>query len=405
MPPVPSEDATQEKTPPTAHMLSAAKGLNAFTVGLYNELAKTGNTIVSPFSVGSALSLLELGAKGESSKSLHSLLGASSAEAHRDGLSSLLVRLRGGGEPVEKFGGYMISPHKLTIANSLWAAKNYAINPDFIKDASRYYEANASSIDVTKPALVANQVNAWVEQATSGKITDLIRTASVSELTRLILVSAVHFIGRWKEPFSESETSQRPFYVNGSPKSKDVATMARSHFFRSAENNDVTIVELPYWSASENSEMAMTILLPKQRDGLNSIEESLTAKRLQGWLSELEQTTFVHVKLPKWHAESSFGLSEPLQALGVNSIFSSDADFGGISKEQGLQVSDVLHKTYINVDEKGTEAAAATAIMMMGAGMPPKPLDFNVAHPFLYLIRDTNTGTILFIGRVVAPTT
>jgi serpin B len=403
--PLPVEDAPEEPTREAAVAASAeaqatAKGMNAFSLALYKAVEKKGNTFLSPFSVGAALSLVELGARDETAAALHKLLGASGPEAHRKGLQELGKRVAGSGEPLTEHG-YTTVPHVLSIGNSLWVAKDYELVSTFAELAAQFYDAGVQAIDVKKPEETAARVNAWIEDATGGKIKDMISPASISDITRLILVNAIHFKGRWREPFPEGATKPAPFFVDGKKKI-EVPTMSTSSYFKSFEDKQVTLVDLPYWSVSPNVEIAMTLVVPKERAGLAAVEASLSPEVLDAWIGKLSASVRVSVHMPRWKTESTLELTEVLKSLGLESLFGPEANLRGVSEEEGLQISSVLHKTYVNVDEKGTEAAAATSMMAAG-GMPQKPIDLHVDHPFLYLIRDLNTGAILFIGRVTDP--
>jgi serpin B len=332
---------------------------------------------------------------------MHKVLGAQSAAQHRLGLQGLIQTISGDGKPVDRYGE-MIYPHSLRIANSLWPAEGYQLSPSFVADAEKLYHAQAQPIDVKDPQGSADKINAWVLEATADKIKDLVSPADVNDLTRMILVNAVHFLGRWQEPFFESNTSDLPFYVQGKGKGVPVPTMVRGHYFKSLDNDEVTIAEMTYWSTSDDNQMVMTLIVPKKRDGLTALEAKLSPELLSDWISHLDGNTMVSIYLPKWKAETTAELSGTLSTIGLAPLFGATADLSGISAEEGLQVSAVVHKTYISVDEKGTEAAAATSIMMAGSA-PQEPIDLRADHPFLYLIRDANSGTILFIGRVVDP--
>ncbi len=399
LPPEPKPKLAVPTLDPAA-MATTSKGLNAFTLALYNAVPKKGNTILSPFSVASALSLVELGAKGEAATVLHKAFGASSAEQHRRGLQGLVHVLKGGGGPVTRHG-MPIEPHVLRVRNSLWVAESYKINASFVDAAKSYYQAFARSLDVSDPKSSSDAINSWVSDATDAKIIDIMQPALIDEETRMILVNAVHFVGRWQEPFFERRTTDQPFYVDGK-KAASVPTMITGHFFRSLDNDDVTIAEMPYWSTSDDAELAMTLIVPKKRKGLKALESKLTNELLTEWLSNLQAQVSVTIHLPKWKAETAERLTNPLGAMGLGPLFSG-ANLSGISNEEGLHIDAVLHKTFISVDEKGTEAAAATVIVGVSGGAPSEPIHLRVNHPFLYLIRDTQSGTILFIGRVVDP--
>lgn len=399
----PKEPIVTEPTSPSvdpAAMQTTTQGLNDFTIALYKESRKEANTILSPFSVAAALSLLELGAQGETLKSMLAGFGAESSEQHRSGLRGLVHTLKGDGEPIEKYGT-QIHPHALRVRNSLWVAKNYVLDANYKRAALELYGAISQTIDVGDPSGSAKAINDWVAEATNNKIKDLIQPSMIGELTRMVLVNAVHFVGRWQEPFMEGNTKDADFYVDGKTVAK-VPTMVTGHFFPALDNDEVSIVEMPYWSTSEEAQLAMTIVVPKKRDGLAGLEDKLTSELLTSWLKALTTQVRVTIYLPKWKAESTSMLSEPLGKIGFFALFGPNADLSGISAEGGLHASSVIHKTFINVDERGTEAAAATAIVLAGSAMT-EPLDLHVDHPFLYLIRDTKSGVILFIGRITDP--
>ncbi len=380
--------------------LDTAAGINSFSIALYKEVPKSGNTLLSPFSVAAALSLLELGAKGDTGAALLNAFHAKSDKEHRVGLYDLVVQLTKS-ETVLEFG-VPIHSHTLSINNSLWTALDYPMERKFVSMAKSYYDAEVAAIDVLAPDKSAATINRWVSAATSGKIKEIVSPAMIAPLTRLILVNAIHFVGRWHKPFSERDTEELPFYVDGHKTSHDVATMGISYFFNSLANDEVTLVELPYWSTDESAKFAMTLIVPKKRDGLHAVEAQLTPALLDGWLSSMTTNAMVMLYLPKWQAETGMELSGSLRKIGLGPVFGQDADLSGISSEEGLEVSAVVHKTVITVDEKGTAAAAATSIMTIGAGAS-EPRIVRADHPFLYLIRDTETGAILFIGRVVDP--
>jgi serpin B len=385
----------------SAEANAVTAGLNAFSIALYKATPRRGNAVLSPFSVAMALSLVELGARNASAKALHELLGASSAEAYRADLAGLVEKLSGGGPTVDRYGT-AAQPHQLKLGNSLWIARGYSLTPSFVPLAERTYQAVARPLEVSKAVAAARQINAWVSEATNGKIKKIVLPSTITRLTRLILVNAVHFIGRWREPFNERLTQPAPFHVDGREKTTLVPTMFNTAAFRVIADEQVTVLELPYWGDGK-AELAMALVLPKARDGLAALEARLSLARLEGWVKALRSQR-VAVALPRFKAEASFRLEQVLRDLGLDQLFSAKAaDLSGISPERGLHLSAVVHKTYIKVDEKGTEAAAATAITGKGAGAPAEPLEFRADHPFLYFIRDTKSGTLLFVGRVTDP--
>jgi serpin B len=409
----------QEEEPQTPiEILPLEKGLNSFALNLYKETPKKGNMVVSPFSVAAALSLLELGSEGKSAMALHRLLHSPGSVEYREGLHALLEQLKGSEKPPEEtaedlnvpsetgwgvIGEPTIHPHTLKIRNSLWGANSFPLRPEFTASAATLYSAKVASMDVSKPEESAAKINAWVAEATDNKIANIIAPRSIHSLTRLIVVNAVYFVGRWHWPFLERNTADLDFYPNGDDTPVRVRTMKQGQFFRFTQDEAATVVEMPYWSTSDKTEMAMLLILPKKRDGLEQLEKSLSLKLLESWIDALKTEKSIDLYLPRWKAESDAMLQETLSAMGIGRLFSDQANLGGISPEPGLSIDGLMHRAVINVDEKGTEAAAATSMMTIGAGAPPVPVEVHMDHPFLYLIRDTKTGVILFVGRVVDP--
>jgi serpin B len=337
-----------------------------------------------------------LGARGDTATTLGKVLGLPAEETHA-AVGSLLLQ-SSGGKAIEEHGEKLL-PHELTVANSLWVAKSYELESTFRDQAVALFGSAVEDIDVTKPEQSAKQINDWTANKTRDKIKDLVPPSSIGPLTRLVIVNAVYLKAAWRESFIDGLTAPAPFFTEAGPK-VDVPTMHLSDHVMRAEDAAVQVIELPYLPA-QGAELAMVLVLPKQKDGLAAVESGLTAERFDGWIGTMS-STFVDISLPKFRIETAVRLREPLSKVGLSDLFEKP-DLTGISSEEGLHVDEVIHKTYIDVDEEGTEAAAATAIMMEGAGMPPEPVAFNADHPFLYAIREKKTGAILFIGRVADP--
>lgn len=402
--PSPETKPVTPTPPPTAPESARAKvahGINAFTVSLYARARQPGDFCLSPFSAAMALALVDLGAKGDTKATLDRVLGFADGPADpHAALGAVLAQSEGGGEPFDQYGE-KIPPHELIVANSMWAARNYQLDPGFVAEAERNYQAKVERIDVGDPTGSAKQINAWVSHKTRDKIEQLVSPTSIQELTRLIVVNAVYLKARWRDPFTKAQTRPQAFHAEGGSKSQ-VPMMHQTQYHPYTEDDAVQVLSLPYWSRPD-ADLSMVVILPRARDGLPAIEASLDLAKLQGWLDGLStRSEMVEVALPRWKTETTLVLDDPLHAVGLEIMYGPDADFSGISAEEGLHVDTVLQKTFIKVDENGTEAAAATALMMAGAGMPPKPYAFVADHPFLYLIRDAKTGLILFVGRVAS---
>ena len=252
-----------------------------------------------------------------------------------------------------------------------------------------------TSVDYGNAEAACHTINTWVEERTESKIKDLIPSRILDGLTRLVLVNAIYFKGNWASQFDQSLTNDVPFWVT-SDKQVQVPMMTQKHEFRYGEGNGLQILELPY----AGDDFSMIVLLPREIGGLVKLEESLTVENLGRWVRNLWETEVV-VFLPRFEITFPFRLDDTLKSMGMVDAFSGKADFSGMDKEP-LFISAVLHKAFVAVNEEGTEAAAATAVIM-ARGSPSLPPIFRADHPFVFLIRENSTGSILFLGRVVNP--
>ncbi len=369
---------------------------NDFAVDLYKQLDKVaGNFFVSPYSIAVALGMVFVGAKGKTAEEIARAL-------HLDGLgadpkTAFLEQVK----QAPPIGGEGI---KFQSANALWGADHYPFNQGYIAAIKAVFGGSLTSLDFSNPQAAADTINNWVAEKTANKIENLVSPDALNALTRLVLTNAVYFTAAWTTQFDTYGTVASAFHTDFGLKM--VQTMNITDDFSYGEGAGVKLLALPYGQGG----MRMVIVLPDEVDGLARVEADLDAARLEGWIAG-GQTTKVSLALPKFKTESAFDLNEPLQALGIVAAFRPEAaDLSGIADvtHDRLFVSDAIHKTYIDVDENGTEAAAATAIGFAAAGImqgppPPPPLPFIVDHPFLYLIQDAGTGRILFMGRVMDP--
>jgi serpin B len=374
-----------------------ATSINAFNADLYAQLKKkTGNLIYSPASIESALAMTEAGARNatatEMTKVLHLPSDSNLAASQFSALLASWAQTDASG-PI------------LTVTDRLWVQKDYALLPDYVTLTHDKYFAPIDQLDFRQAATSAQTINAWVSQSTHGKITDLISPASITDATRLVLTNAVYFKGKWSEPFEKFATQNGTFTTDDSA---HVTVPLMNHLYDArnyADAGNAQVLDLPYQGTAAR-EMVMTIVLPKTGTPLSTIENALTAKQLDSWISK-ETGSRVQVALPKFRAEQSISLADTLAAMGMPTAFSAKADFSGIStSKDGLQISDVVHKAYVDVDESGTEAAAATAVTAVaGAAMQQEssPIAFRADHPFLFFLRDKTSGAILFAGRVSDP--
>jgi serpin B len=367
-------------------------GNNDFAVRLYQQLrGREGNLFYSPYSISTALAMTYAGARGETERQMARTLGFSlpQQELH-PAFRALAEDLAARGKEMEGF--------RLHLANALWGQQGHPFLPAFVDLLSRDYGAGLKLVDFTRdPEGARRAINQWAEMETENKIRDLVPPGLINPLTRLVLANAIYFDAKWLSPFEKAGTRPAPFTLAGGQK-VDVETMHGTLPAGYAEEGGWQAVELPY----RDRNMAMDILLPSS-GALREADQSLDAARLASLLERLERQS-VALSLPKFTYESSFNLNDTLAAMGMPDAFDRDrADFSGMDGKRDLFVGFVVHKALVRVDEEGTEAAAATAVGMQLKAAPAAPRVVNVDRPFLFLVRDTKTGTMLFVGRVMDP--
>ncbi|MBI5239153.1 MAG: serpin family protein [Elusimicrobia bacterium] len=385
-----------------ADQAAVVQGNTSFALQLYSRLAsRPGNLFFSPYSISSALAMTYGGAAGhtaeEMAKTLRLDLPSSRLHAAFGGLNQALNE---GG----KKGGYSLS-----VANALWGQRGAAFLAPFLDLVKRGYGAGLSQLDFKGDAEGARKsINGWVEQKTSGRIKDLIAPGVLNHLTQLVLTNAIYFKGKWEKEFKAGFTSDEPFYaVSG--KQVKARLMRQTTEFGYFDGGTFQQLEMPY----QGQDLAMVVLLPRDKYGLAALEQTLSAEALQDWSAKVRRVK-VQVHLPKFKMTEQIALAKELKALGMSEAFDKQkADFAPMNGKrppdaEALSISEVIHKAFVEVNEEGTEAAAATAVVMQTLGMsahprlPPPPV-FRADHPFLFLIRDLHSGSILFLGRVVDP--
>lgn len=365
---------------------------NVFALDLYASLKTTpGNLFFSPYSVSSCLAMVYAGARGETeqqmAKVLHFSVNQSEFHAAFGELQKRLNAMR------------QNKGIELAVANGLWAQRSHHFLPDFTALVKQRYEAKLEQVDFpTHAEPVRKEINDWVSQKTKGKIPDLIPPGMLNAATRLVLANAIYFKGRWAHPFNASNTVAAPFYTVGTQKI-EARMMNLTASFKYAEADALQILELSY----QGNDLSMIVLLPKDAEALKTLEGALTAARLDYWLGLLRAGK-VNVFLPKFKLAGEFSLGPTLADLGMADAFSSRADFSAMDGARDLYLSAVVHKAFVDVNEEGTEAAAATGGVMSLTSVRVKPIPvFRADHPFIFLIRDTRSGSILFLGRVTNP--
>ena len=387
-PPSPQPGASNSSGASAASLTAAHNG---FGFSLMKQMLKNSsgeNTVISPTSISLALSMAQAG----------------SAEATRDAMSKTLQfgnlsqnEINGGSESLMA----SLSSRQgveLSVANSIWLDNSITLKSAYQQDMETYYSAKAATLDFSSPS-AAGAINGWVSGKTNGKIPSIVDPSQLSGMSA-VLVNAVYFKGKWTTPFDKSETQDRSF-TSGDGSAKPVPMMRQGGEFDYLENNDFQAVRLPYG----NDSASMYVFLPKQGILPQKIEDfagSITSAKWSGWMSSFSSQEGT-VLLPRFKTEFSTSLKEPLIASGMGVAFSDSANFSGMS-DTPLAISDVLHKTYVETDEKGTEAAAATAVIMrataMAPGYGPQPFYMEVNRPFFFAITDDKTGEILFMGTM-----
>jgi serpin B len=382
------------ETPPLADRAAVVEGNNAFAIDLYGQLGtQSGNLFFSPDSISTALAMTYAGARGntatEMAKTLHFTLPPQRLHPAMGGLL-----------------GDLNAPHdgyQLRAANALWAQKEYTFLDDYLKLIQGDYGAGFKEVDF-KDATEATRltINEWVERQTDDKIKDLLQPGVLSSRTRLVLTNAIYFKGDWQTQFDKAQTKDEDFHLSAVQNAK-APMMYREGGFNYFDGGTFQILEIPYKSA----DLSMIILLPKDVGGLFALEQSLTVPNAKQWLGQLRPVPKVILTLPKFKITRQFKLQDTLGAMGMTLAFDAHADFSGMTGSRDFFISAAIHKAYIDVNEEGTEAAAATAVVMrsmMARMQQPAPPVFRADHPFIFLIRDNRSGGILFMGRVADPT-
>jgi serpin B len=375
-----------------------ADGSNAFGLDLYDQLRSTvGNLALSPASLSMGLLLPGAGAKGETQAAFQKVL-------HLDGPPAALLpawgQLAAGLENPDR-------PVTLHVANRLFGEKSYTFEPAYLEATRAAFDAALEPVDFKEAHDEARaKINAWVEEQTEHRIRALVPQSGVSRETRLVLVNALYFLGKWKEPFEAAATRPEPFHPKPG-ESREVPAMHRTGTFPFVAKDGLEALELPY----EGGSVSMLLVLPDTVDGLPAVEDFVDAIGVEGLVATLAPTR-VAVALPKFEVNpsGSLPLGDVLKAMGLKVAFDRDAaDFGGIANPPDpadrLVLDEVFHKAFVRVDEAGTEAAAATAAAMVRAASAPAPpeAEFKADHPFLFFIRDVASGLVLFMGRVADP--
>jgi len=379
-----------------ADLTTLVSGNSAFAFGLYQALRdEDGNLFYSPYSISLALAMTYAGARGETAQQMADTLHFTlSQDRLHPAFNSLDLELgqRGQGAKGKDERGF-----RLNIVNAIWGQKDYHFLATFLDTLAENYGAGLRVLDFTEePEKSRIVINDWVREETEGRIKDLLPPDSIDLLTRLVLTNAIYFNAAWQYPFEENATKDEPFYLlDGGEVS--VPMMRQEKFLGYAQGEGYQAVELPY----DGRQLSMVILLP-QAGNFETFEKSLDAQRVDAIIKNLGSSQVI-LTMPRFEFESSFSLGESLAAMGMPDAFSENANFSDLTGNRDLFIAEVIHKAFVSVDEAGTEAAAATAVIMPTAAPPGAIVEVTIDRPFIFLIRDIETGAILFVGRVVNP--
>lgn len=383
-----------------AELAELVAGNSAFAFDLYQALREEeGNLFYSPYSISLALAMTYAGARGETERQMAETLHFTlPQERLHPAFNALDLELASRGEGAVGENGRRF---QLNIVNSIWGQKGYSFLPEFLDVLAVNYGAGLRLLDFANEAEVSRIViNEWISEQTEGRIQDLLPPSSITPDTKLVLTNAIYFNAAWHYPFDEKNTYDGLFHLlDGSQVT--VPMMNQTAPFDYAEGDGYQVVELSYRGKDpESVELSMVIFLP-DADRFEEFECSLDAERVDAVVSDLESRT-VELTIPKFTYDSSFSLKETLATMGMRVAFIEAANFSGIDGTRNLFISDVIHTAFVSVDEAGTEAAAATAVIAGLAG-PLQPVEVRLDRPFIFMIRDLETGAILFVGRVVNP--
>jgi len=380
-----------------------------FATALYTQLASAqGNLVFSPASIRVALAMATLGAYGETAAQMARALSFTGKQDHED-LAALLVEWRARAEIATASGMPEWERNQrerrrevLRVVNRLWAQTGCDLRPEMAQSLQKLYASSIELLDFSGNSEASRlAINDWVRVQTESRIVDLLSPMHVQSDTRMILTNVVYLKALWEHEFNDWATVDGPFWtVDGS--SVSARLMSQTETFGYLDRQDCQIVELPYASGK----LGMIVVLPRACDGLPRLEQVLARNGLDPWLVE-GRPTLVHVVFPRFRATSALSLRSALEGMGMALAFRPEsADFSNIDGTSDLFLSDAIHQTFVAVDEKGTEAAAATAAVLFASCIPqaqPQPREFRADHPFLFLLRDRENGRIVFMGRVVDP--
>jgi serpin B len=376
----------------TQGMQDVVNANNKFAFDLYSQLNKSekGNLFYSPYSISAALAMTYEGAKGQTANEMKYVFHFPESNVLRPNFAAIYNNINKGAKDYE-----------LKTGNALWVQQDFPLLLDYTSNVEKYYGGKAANLDFIKENEKSRQtINSFIEEQTNNKIKDLIPVGVLDTMTRLVLTNAIYFKGTWQWEFDTSDTRNEDFKItaDNTVKVPMMIMDPKKARFKYADTEDAQILELPY----KGDKISMLVILPTKDLALT--ESSLTAEKLNGYKSKMKETKLDSISLPKFEFDSKYFMKDTLSALGMPTAFSAlAADFSGMTGKKDLYIGSVIHQAYVKVDEKGTEAAGSTAVVMTQNAIMPSNV-FRADHPFIFAIQEKDTGNILFLGRVIDPT-
>jgi serine protease inhibitor len=383
---LPTEPVPIELTQDQVTMIESG---NSFAFDIFRQVMKSAgeneNVMISPMSISYALSMTLNGANGATRDSMLKALRLSgiTPDAINNSCKDLTEALLSVDKRV-----------LMSIANSVWVENNFTVKKAFINILTKYYDAESKTFDIND-ASAPDKINAWIEDKTNGLIKQMID--KLEDNTVMLLINAIYFKGKWKSQFDESKTVEMPFYKTGSSQI-NVPMMKQEIEFSVYEGNGFVLAEFPYGQGN----FVMDVILPNDHSGLSSAIAQVSDANFSGWINQMSERK-IDLSFPRFKYGFKKELKEVLSDMGMKIAFNDGADFSNISDQYDLLINDVTHQSFIETNEEGTEAAAATVVGIGVTSMPPSPLVYKMDHPFMYIIRETTTNSIIFMGRVADP--
>lgn len=371
----------------SAQIYPAGKSIMDFNFALYEEINNCDNIIFSPYSIYSALSMTFEGAESKTSNEMQSVLAISDPASNADNYRNL-----------SNFISEDCLGIELNIANSLWIQNNYTVLDSYKDLLRKYYQTSVFSCDFRNQTEKSRtSINDWVSVETNKKIKNLIQPGILGKSTRMVLINAIYFKGAWQNEFVK-ENNRKDFFYTDARNRVQVTFMSKKENLLYFKAKHYSAIEMPY----KGRDFSMLIILPHKFNYLKKVEKMLDKESFSE-LTKAMMIKNVDLKMPKFKYETSISLKQPLSNMGMESAFSHEADFSGITGSKELFIQEVVHKAIIKIDEEGTEASAATGVIMSKSSFAPESIDFKIDHPFLFFIKENSTNTILFSGKVIKP--